>query len=237
MTAEEAAMIMMSGGTNTGGDIIDKIIALPVRQGGNFGSGADGYHYMLHYGSIEGEEVVAIYKYNTSASGNGEIAYAVQAKIKPAYFWFVLYKNIDDSVVFAAAMSNSQVTVSSYSNTLDEFYDYSTRANGDVIEWYLYEHIKRNIAGVENAVITPRGGHHEFEITFKVHYVDVHTYYNWETGNIENQAGITGEFTIPSGTFAIPSAFPSAAFYTNLSAAEYEQEMVNLFEILDQTID
>lgn len=238
MTAEEAAMIMMSGGsTNTGGDIIEKIIALPTYQGGVFGSGEDGYHYLLHYGNVGGEEVVAIYKYNTSASGNGEIAYAVQAKIKPAYFWFVLYKNIDNSansVVFVTAMSNSHVTPSRFSNTLDEFYDYSTRANGDVIEWYLYQYVKRNIAGVESAVITPRVGRNNFEISFKVHYTDVDTYYNWETGDIENQSAQTGEFTTP--TVAIPSSFPAAAFYTNLSAADYEQEMLNLIKILDQII-
>lgn len=234
------AALCSGGNANTNGDIIDKIIALPVRQGGTWGSVSDGYHYLLHYGNVGGGEVLGMGKFNTSASGNGEVVYAIGQKAKPAYFWFVLYKNIDNSansVVFATALGNS-VVPSPNTDTLGEYYDYSTRANGDIIEWYLYRYTKRSIAGVENAVITPRANRSEFEISFKVHYTDVNTYYNWETGDIDKQESRTGEFTTSStGYFVIPSAIPSAAFYTNLSAAEYEQEMVNLVTILDQIIE
>ncbi len=243
MTAEEAALIMM-GGASTGGDIIGKIIALPVVQGGGLGSK---YHYLIHYGNATGGANASVNSY--PANNRGGITKYYNGYVKePTMAWFALYSNTDNKVIVVYAL-NSQLG-SGYDIRAENFYskcyEYSTRAtDGSIVDGYqeyeewLYCLHTAHLEGVEAGALNKQYNTN-FSVKFTFHFTVVNEYYfaylyDPDKGEAYQTApagmvlrtGIT-TYT-PEITLHLPcSPSQPSAFFSDLTYNELSDEIVNL---------
>lgn len=231
---------LSEGGSKSTVGIIEKITSLPVIHGGSVGKS---YHYLLHYGNVGNGAPMGVNYYPANNQG-GETIYYPCHYVEPLCFWYVLYKNNDNSVVGAAA-ANQRLT--HLDNFFSKQYEYSTRSKTEHLvndplnnfteyEHYLYSLTQRHILGAEASV--KKQSYSALVFNFTIHYTDEITYYEAyeKEGDIERpapdltvarQETRTGSFQIYDAV-QLPFLYTSSAFYTDLSAKKFADEMIQI---------